>query len=56
MTKVKSFSPQFANQMNRLNDEFIEFEIRWLRELLRFVDAHKPTRGALTSTECGEGK
>jgi len=45
MRKTIPFSPQFANQMNRLNDEFIEFEIRWLRELIRFVDAHKPTRG-----------
>jgi len=34
-------SKQFINQMNKLNDEFIEFEIKWLREFIKFIDAHK---------------
>jgi hypothetical protein len=41
MRKPKQLS--FADKMNQFNDEFIELEIRIMRELLRFVDAHKPT-------------
>jgi hypothetical protein len=48
MTQTKPFSRQFENQMNRLNDEFIEFEIWWLREFIKFVDAHKPKRSTGT--------
>ena len=42
MTVKHKFNRNFASQMNRLNDEFIELEIRLLRELIRFIDAHKP--------------
>jgi hypothetical protein len=31
----------FENQMYLLNEEFIEFEIRWLQEFIRFVPAHR---------------
>jgi hypothetical protein len=41
MRKPKQLS--FADKMNQFNDEFIELEIRIMRELIRFVDAHKPT-------------
>jgi hypothetical protein len=43
MRKPKQLS--FADKMNQFNDEFIELEIRIMRDLIRFVDAHKPTRG-----------
>jgi hypothetical protein len=31
------------DQLNKLNEAFIELELKLIRELIPFMDAHKPT-------------
>jgi hypothetical protein len=53
MSKIKLLrkNDTYLTKTNRINEMFIEFEIKLFRELILFVEVHKPAVNRLLTPE-----